>query len=118
MKITQGDIFWVSPNETNKIASDYTHPHVVIQVNADGKVTVCAISSNLKHAKEVGYVLLDEGEGNLTKQSVVVASKMLVIDSTELGEYIGTLNEQRINQILASIRFVDAITQKREKEAL
>lgn len=39
MDIRQGDVFWISPNETNGIESDHAHPHAVLQVNAQNKVT-------------------------------------------------------------------------------
>jgi mRNA interferase MazF len=111
MKTRQGDIFFISPNETNRIASDYTHPHVVVQDTTSSTVVVCALTSNLKQAKAPGNVLLDEGEANLPRQSVVVASQVSTVDKTQLGEYIGTLTEQRMNQILAGMRFLQAMTQ-------
>ena len=76
MDIRPGDLFWISPNETNGIASNHIHPHVVVEVNAQSTVMVCALTSNLKRAKEPGNVLLDEGEANLPKRSVVVASQV------------------------------------------
>jgi mRNA interferase MazF len=114
MDIRQGDVFWISPNETNGIESDHPHPHVVIQVNAQNKVTVCALTTNLKRAKDPGNVLLDEGEAGLPKQSVIVASQVSVVDATQLGEFIGTLTEQRIQQALAGIRFLQIMTQHHE----
>ena len=114
MDIRQGDVFWVSPNETNGVESDHPHPHVVIQANAQNKVTVCALTTNLKRAKDPGNVLLDEGEAGLPKQSVIVASQVSVVDETQLGEFIGTLTEQRIEQILAGIRFLQTMTQHHE----
>ena len=111
MKIKQGDIFWISPDESNRIASDYTHPHVIVQEGTSNTVIVCALTSNLKRAKEPGNVLLDEGEANLSKQSVVVVSQVTKIDKSQCGEYIGTLTEQRINQVLAGMRFLQAMTQ-------
>jgi len=114
MDILQGDVFWISPNETNGVESDHSHPHVVIQVNAQNKVTVCALTTNLKRAKDPGNVLLDEGEAGLPKQSVIVASQVSVVDETQLGEFIGTLTEQRIEQILAGIRFLQIMTQHHE----
>jgi mRNA interferase MazF len=113
MEIRPGNIFWISPNETNKIASDYTHPHVVIQ-ESTSNVVVCALTSNLKRAKEPGNVLLEEGEANLPRQSVVVVSQVSTLDKMQLGEHIGTLTEQRIDQILAGIRFLQSMTQHHE----
>jgi mRNA interferase MazF len=114
MGINQGDIVWITPNETNGVESDHPHPHVVIQVNAQNKVTVCALTTNLKRAKNPGNVLLDEGEAGLPKQSVIVASQVSILDATQLGEFIGTLAEQRIQQILAGIRFLQIMTQHHE----
>ncbi|MCB0079225.1 MAG: type II toxin-antitoxin system PemK/MazF family toxin, partial [Anaerolineales bacterium] len=65
MSVHQGDVFWITPNKLNGIESDHTHPHVVVQVSAQNKVTVCALTTNLKRAKDPGNVLLDEGEANL-----------------------------------------------------
>lgn len=113
MGVNRGEIYWISPNETNKIESDYTHPHVVIQEEAD-RLIVCALTSNLKRAKEPGNVLLDEGEANLLKQSVIVVSQMSIVDKSQLGEYIGTLTKQRIQQVLAGIRFLQILTQHHE----
>ena len=111
MNISQGDVFWISPDESNGIASDHTHPHVVIQENPSNTVVVCALTSNLKRAKEPGNVLLDECESNLPKQSVVVVSQISTVAKTQLGEYVGTLTEQRINQVLAGIRFLQIMSQ-------
>ena len=114
MDIRQGDVFWITPNETNCVESDHPHPHVVIQVNAQNKVTVCALTTNLKRAKDPGNVLLDESEAGLPKQSVIVASQVSVVDETQLGEFIGTLTKQRIQQVLAGIRFLQIMTQHHE----
>ncbi|MBK9927318.1 MAG: type II toxin-antitoxin system PemK/MazF family toxin [Anaerolineales bacterium] len=113
MGVNQGDLFWVSPSETNKIESDYTHPHVIVQAEAD-RLTVCALTSNLKRAKEPGNVLLDEGEANLPRQSVIVVSQVSTMDKSQLGEYIGTLSEERVHQVLAGMRFLQAMMQHHE----
>lgn len=110
MEIRPGNVFWISPNETNRIASDYTHPHVVIRESISN-VVVCALTSNLKRSKEPGNVLLDKGEANLPRQSVVVVSQVSTVDKTQLGEFVGTLTEQRINQVLAGMRFLQFMTQ-------
>jgi mRNA interferase MazF len=111
MDIRQGDIFWISPNEENKIASDHTHPHVVVQSNSPNTLLVCTLTTNLKRAKAPGNVLLEEGEANLPKQSVVVVSQVSLVDKTQLGEYIGTLSKERIHQVLAGIKFLQKMTE-------
>ena len=71
-------------------------------------VIVCALTSNLKRAGEPGNVLLDPGEGNLTRQSVVVVSQVSCVYKARLGERAGALSEARIDQVLAGMRFQQA----------
>jgi mRNA interferase MazF len=111
MEVRQGDIFWISPNEVNKIASDHTHPHVVVQNDSPNALLVCALTTNLKRAKAPGNVLLEEGEANLPRQSVVVVSQLSTVEKNQLGEYIGTLSETRIHQVLAGIQFLEKMTE-------
>ncbi len=110
MPINQGDIYWLNPDPSRTPESDYAHPHVVIQddvINHSrvSTLVVCALTSNLQRRTEPGNVLLDPGEGNLPKQSVVVVSQVDSVEKTQLGEYIGSLGVQRISQILAGMRF-------------
>ncbi len=111
MEARQGDIFWISPDESSVIASDYIHPYVVVRVESADKVAVCALTSNLNRAKEPANVLLEKGEANLPRQSVVVVSRMATVDRTRLGQHIGTLTQDRIAQVLAGIRFLQFMTQ-------
>ena len=59
-------------------------------------------------------VLLEAGEANLSRQSIVVVSQVSTVDKARLGEYIGSLDEQRINQILAGMQFLQRISEHRE----
>jgi mRNA interferase MazF len=109
--INQGDIYWAQLDETGDAETDIRHPYVVVQENVFNHsriqtVVACALTSNIKRASIAGNVLLDVGEANLIKQSVVEVSKVSTIDKTQLGEYIGTLSEKRIAQILAGMRFL------------
>ena len=114
MAVKQGDLYWVSFEEPG-----YPHPHVVIQENIINHsrintVVVCALTTNLKRAKAPGNVLLEQGEAHLPRQSVVVVSQVSTVDKSQLGEYIGSLNEQRIHQILAGMQFLQLMTERRE----
>jgi mRNA interferase MazF len=53
-------------------------------------------------------VLLDVGEGNLAKQSVVVVSQIASVQKGRLGERIGALSQARVEQVLAGLRFQQA----------
>lgn len=105
--INRGDVYWVRLNEE----TDVPHPYVVLQENVFNHsrintVIVCALTSNLTRANWPGNVMLEIGEANLPRQSVVEVSKVSTVDKAQLGEYIGTLTEQRVNEILAGMRFL------------
>ena len=68
-------------------------------------IIVCALTSNLHRASEPGNVLLEPGEGNLCRQSVVVVSQISSVLKSRLGERIGALSEARVDQIVAGLRF-------------
>jgi len=113
MIINQGDIYWVPLGRSEP---DHIHPHVVVQDNVINRsrvntVVVCALTTNIKRAKAPGNVLLDVGEANLPKQSVVVVSQVSSVDKSQLGEYIGSLSKERIDQILAGMQFVQSMTE-------
>ena len=109
-KINRGDLFWIAPADVRGSIPAYSHPYVVVQddVFNHSRITtviVCALTSNLHRGNEPGNVLLDVGEGNLPRQSVVVVSQICSVDKTRLGERIGSLSEARVEQILAGLRF-------------
>jgi mRNA interferase MazF len=110
--INQGDIFWVQLDDAPEPA--IPHPYVVVQENVFNHsrihtVVVCALTSNLRRESETpGNVLLDVGEGNLPKQSVVEVSKVSSVQKSQLGEYIGSLSQARVEAILAGMRFLQA----------
>jgi mRNA interferase MazF len=108
MVINQGDIYWVEVDEPIGSEPGYTHPHVVIQNNLYNQskirtVIACVLTSNLKYSGVPGNVLLEKGEANLPKASVVNVSQIFTVDKTQLGEHIGTLPAKRVSQILDGI---------------
>lgn len=112
MLIHQGDLYWMQFDTLDEAEPDHPpHPSVVIQddvINHSrvSTVVVCALTSNLKRASLPGNVLLEAGEGNLPKQSVVEVSKVSSVDKAQLGGYIGSLSSERVSQILAGLRFL------------
>ena len=45
------------------------------------------------------------GEGNLPRPSVVVVSQIDAVDKARLGPRIGALSSERVDQIIAGLRF-------------
>lgn len=112
-RISQGELFWLATAEEGGSLPAVPHPYVVVQDDALNHsrlttVVVCALTSNLKRATEPGNVLLDQDEGSLPKPSVVVVSQVSSVERAQLGERIGALSRQRVEQILAGMRFQQA----------
>ena len=107
--INQGDVYWI---DREYAGTHIPHPHVVIQhdaLNHDpavSTVVVCAVTTNLKKLEMPGNILLETGEAGLPRQSVVEVSKVLTLEKAHLGELIGTLSQQRLEEIRAGMRFV------------
>lgn len=115
--IARGDIYWLVADENRGSIPAIAHPHVVVQDDVFNRsrvetVIVCALTTNLKRAHEPGNVLLDEGEGSLEKRSVVVVSQVSSVEKKKLGERIGQLSPERVEQILAGLRFQQAAFQR------
>jgi len=114
MVINQGDIYWIELDEPTGSEPGYSHPHVIVQNNVFNAsrintVIVCALTSNIKRAEAPGNVLLEKGEANLSKQSVVLVSQIFTVDKSQLGEFIGTLPERRVKQIIEGIYLMTEI---------
>ncbi len=110
VSVHRGDIYWLTPDDALRVAPAYAHPQVVVQddVFNHSRVTtviVCALTSNLHRASEPGNVLLDDGEGGLPKRSVVVVSQIASVAKESLGERVGVLSSDRVDQIVAGLRF-------------
>ena len=118
MIVNQGEIYWVPLEESNGAEPGYIHPHVIIQDDVINHsrihtVVVCALTTNMKRANMPGNVLLEAGEANLPRQSIVVVSQVSTVDKAQLGEYIGSLTKERMDQILAGMRFLQRLTEHR-----
>jgi mRNA interferase MazF len=108
--IHRGELYWLAPDDSRGAVPGYAHPHVVVQDDVFNQsristVIVCALTSNLQRAAEPGNVLLQPGEGELPQQSVVVVSQISSIDRSRLGPRIGALSPERVDQIIAGLRF-------------
>ena len=101
MVIKQGDIYWV----------DSKYPHLVLQndvFNASliSTAVVCTLTSNLKRAQSPGNVLLNKGEANLPKASVVNVSQIYTVNKDELTEKIGSVSAERMQEIIAGVQLL------------
>ncbi|MEM9594327.1 MAG: type II toxin-antitoxin system PemK/MazF family toxin [Acidobacteriota bacterium] len=108
MVIRQGDVYWVDFGPASGSGPALRLPHVVVQndvfnASAIATTVVCSLTSSLKWAKAFGNVLLDAGEANLPKASVVNISQVSTVDKSEFTERIGTLAAERLCQVLEGL---------------
>ncbi|MBW1701518.1 MAG: type II toxin-antitoxin system PemK/MazF family toxin [Deltaproteobacteria bacterium] len=111
MVVNQSDVFWIDFRKPSGSEPGYRHPHVVIQNNVFNRsrintVVVCALTSNLKRAKAPGNVLLEKGEANLPKKSVVNISQIFTVNKSDLVEKIGSLSRNRFYQVLEGVQLL------------
>lgn len=109
-RIDRGDLYWLPQSVHGRGVEGVEHPYVVVQDDVFNHsridtVVVCALSSNLRRAEEPGNVLLEVGEGNTTKRSVVISSQILSVPKSALGERLGQLSPNRVDEVLAGLRF-------------
>ena len=111
MVIKQGDIYWVDLGEPVGSEPGYRHPHLVLQndvFNASliSTAVVCTLTSNLKRAQSPGNVLLNKGEANIPKASVVNISQIYTVNKDELTEKIGSVSAERMQEIIAGVQLL------------
>lgn len=107
--IQRGELYWLQVPAPD--GPSIPHPHVVLQADALNQsriatTVVCSLTSNLKRVSSPGNVLLEPDEARLPKQSVVEVAKVSLVGKSQLGAYIGTLSERRIEQIFAGMRLL------------
>jgi len=111
MEIKQGDVYWIDQDEPEGSEPGFRRPFVVVQNNLFNRskintVVVCALTTNLVRAKAPGNVPLSEGEAGLSKPSVVNISQLVTVDKRDLGEYIGSLSQSKIERIVQGINLL------------
>ena len=115
--VRQGDLYWIEAEVLRPSVPGVAHPHLVVQddlFNASRIPTlvVCALTTRLARANEPGALLLEEGEGGLTRPSVVLPSRICVVDEADLGAFIGRLSAERVERVLDGLRFLQRSTRR------
>jgi len=116
MVIRQGEIYWVSLSDPKGSEPGYRHPHIVIQNNLFNAsristIVVCSLTSNLIRANAPGNVLLNKGEANLPRKSIVNISQIFTVNKSDLVEKIGQVSKERMTEVLDGIKL---LTEPRE----
>ena len=110
-RVIQGDVFWVDVGDPDGSSPGYPRPYMVVQNNLFNRsgirtVVTCALTSNLRRARDPGNVLLRPGESDLPEQSVVNVSQLLTVDKRRLRSRIGTLSGERVREVISAIELL------------
>ncbi|MCX6056074.1 MAG: type II toxin-antitoxin system PemK/MazF family toxin [Chloroflexi bacterium] len=111
MEIKQGDVYWVELEAPLDSEPGYRRPCIVIQNNVFNQssiktVVVCMLTSNLDRANLPGNVLLETRQGGVKKTSVVNITQIFTMDKNDLDEYIGSITQQKMKQIISGINLL------------
>jgi len=109
--IRQGEIYWYDFGQPRGSDPGFRRPAVVVQsdlynMTTIATVIVCAITSNLRLARQPGNLMLQAGDGSLPRESVVNVTQIATIDKRFLEGYIGTLPAERMRAILQGLDLV------------
>jgi mRNA interferase MazF len=103
-EIRQGDVFWIDFGPPSGSEPGGRRPCAVVQNDFFNRsriatTVVCVITSNVGLGDAPGNVLLQKGEANLPKPSVVNVSQIVTVNKSELLERIGRLKPAAIEKI-------------------
>ena len=109
--VRQGEVYGLDLGVPVGSEPGFRHPHIVVQsdalnVSRLATTVVCALTSNVRLARAPGNVMLERGEANSPKQSVVNVTQLYTVDKSELEERIGMLSPQRVREILDGLQLV------------
>jgi mRNA interferase MazF len=111
MVIRKGSIYWVdfSPGKGSEPMG--RRPGLVVQNDLlnDSKlntVIVVAITSTLRFGELPGNIILQKGEANLPKRSVVNLTQIKTVDRHSLKEKIGSLTKERLADVYEGMKLI------------
>lgn len=109
--ILQGDVWWASLREPGESEPGFRRPVLVVQqtpINASTIQTIIAvvITSNLRLANAPGNVALPAAKTGLPKASVANVTQLITLDKTFLQEYMATVPDKLLNQVLDGIQYI------------
>ena len=113
MIVRRGDLWWADLGEPRGSEPALRRPVLVLQADSFNRsrletVVVASLTTNLKHAVAPGNVVCRPRGTGLREPSVVNVSQISSVAKSGLGERIGSLANERVDQIVAGLRFQQA----------
>lgn len=112
-QVRQGEVYWINLPKPKESEPGFRRPCVVVQNDTFNRskiktTVICILTTNLRLGKAPGNLVLEEGDANLPKKSVVNVSQVLTVNKSDLlaNEKIGQLSPAKINLIIKGLRLV------------
>ena len=111
MKVQNGSVYWIRINSAADSAGDGLRPFLTVQsdaLNASrlNTVVMLALTDRSEFSLLPGNVTLEPGEANLTKQYIVNVSQFMTFAKKNLGDRIGSVGKERMQEVYDGIRLV------------
>ncbi|MGZ8845395.1 MAG: type II toxin-antitoxin system PemK/MazF family toxin [Pyrinomonadaceae bacterium] len=109
MTVSRGEIWLADLNPTQGSEQSGTRPVLIFQNNSINRFTstflTIPLTTNLRRASLPSCVLVRQGEGGLTKDSVALRHQLGVIDKLRLLRRLGTVSDDLMMAVESCVAF-------------
>lgn len=110
-RIYQGDIWWADLPDPRGSEAGFRRPVVVVQQSSINRsqiqTVICVpLTSNMRFASAPGNVVMDRAQTGLAKDSVANVSQVIALDKRFLLEYVQTVSDTLLAEVLDGIEFM------------
>ena len=109
MTVRRGEIWLADLNPTRGSEQAGTRPVIIFQNNSINRFTSTFLTipptTNLRRASLPTCVLVRQGEGGLSKDSVALCHQLRVLDKLRLVRRLGTISDNVMAAIESSVAF-------------
>lgn len=101
-EIMRGDIYYADLSPVIGSEQGGIRPVLIVQNNIGNKysptVIIAVLTSKTKR-KLPTHISINSGEGNITKDSIVLLEQIRTIDKFRLQKYVGSVTQETMNQV-------------------
>src|SRR5207253_2135798 len=109
MTVRRGEIWLADLNPTRGSEQAGTRPVLIFQNNSINRFTstflTIALTTNLRRASLPTCVLVRQGEGGLSKDSVALCHQLRVLDKLRLTRLLGTISDGLMTAMESCVAF-------------
>lgn len=106
----RGEVHEVKPDPSIGKEIQKTRPCVIVSADVlnlhSGLAVVCPVTDAGDKKPDIIHILAQEGEGGLTKDSIVLCEQVKAVDQDRLLEKLGNLEAETMRKIDAGLKTV------------